>query len=588
MERIPTMDEIFSKLPAEFFEAMIKDIPAAIWVRILIANPIVKKDVLEGFSHQPGKFTKALSQSLVINRLRRRLPLDTNILKEALAGWEEDHPEILAYLTMLDGDFIAAHWRQLRDLLGPARFFLGLYLLGLFKRPGIPAILDDKTFWTQEPDEAVFEILIPSLSAWGAFIEKHPELSKKFLQSDKGADFAFELDSEQTERKGKGKFDPELQERFKKIEKRLEKVLVDLNQAGDQVAHLKIENEELRRKLKESETNFERNLTQSIAARRKEWFERYQYLDRESAARETSRLESLLQRTKRALELQKRADEEYGLVSDIRAQMLEIDLSLARIASVYADSLVVHKEVEKVKDALLTEKERLLKLPGIQKLAGNIQESGRDIVTQVHLLDPVPANLPKISRFQKVIAAISELGLAGDPELLREAVRHKRKQILERLYAQYEPDKSARKVDSHFRNLEDFVASGHGKRYDLYVDGYNVILRILAGEGDLLRNNFTQLREQFIEAATAKSRYFGRVFLVFDGIEDSRDVHGNVEIIYTDKERKTADSAIIELISAKKDKKILLVTADEEIISSVQNRIFALIDPIDFYMFVFE
>ena len=582
------MDEIFSSLPDEFYEGMIKDIPAATWVRILTSNPILKKDVLEGFSLQPGKSLKTLAQPLVIARLLRRLKLDRNILKQALSGWEEDQPAIPAYLAMLDRDFIAANWKKFRDLLGPVRFFLGLYLLGFFKQPRFLGILDEKTFWLQEPDEGVFEILVPSLSAWGGFIEGYPELAKKFLESEEGADFAFDLDSEETEPKAKSKFGPELPERFKKVEKRLEKALVDLNRAGDHITHLKSENEQLSTKLKELETNFERKLAESVALRRKEWFERYQYLDRESAAHEAPRLESLLQRTKRALELQQRADEEYGLVSEIRAKLLEIDLSLEKIASVYADSLVVHKEVEKVKEALLTEKNRLLKLPGIQKLTGNMHEGGRDLINQIHLLDPVPANLPKINRFQKVIAAISDLGFAADPEQLKEAVRHKKQQILERLYSQYEPEKNAGRRDSSFRNLEDFVESGNSRRYDLFADGYNVLLSIHAADGDLLRRNFTQLREQFIEAVTIKSKYFRKLFLVFDGVENSRDIQGNTEIIYTDKTRRTADSAIIDLISARSDKKILLVTADEEIITSVQDRIFALVDPVDFYMFVFE
>jgi hypothetical protein len=44
----------------------------------------------------------------------------------------------------------------------------------------------------------------------------------------------------------------------------------------------------------------------------------------------------------------------------------------------------------------------------------------------------------------------------------------------------------------------------------------------------------------------------------------------------------------MERITARKDKNILLVTGDEEIISSVQNRIFALIDVVAFYMFLFD
>ena len=54
------------------------------------------------------------------------------------------------------------------------------------------------------------------------------------------------------------------------------------------------------------------------------------------------------------------------------------------------------------------------------------------------------------------------------------------------------------------------------------------------------------------------------------------------------KRKSSADAVIIEKITARKDKKILLVTEDEGIISSVEHRIFALINVIDFYMFLFE
>ena len=147
--------------------------------------------------------------------------------------------------------------------------------------------------------------------------------------------------------------------------------------------------------MNECEAEFEKKLGSSIRGKRKEWFERYQSLDREGALKEAERLESLLQRTRRALELQKKADEEFGVLSDIRAKLLEIDLSLNRIEAVYAGSLVVHKEVEKVKEALLTEKARLLKLPGIGKIIGSEQAGGGEIVSRINLLDPVPANLPK-------------------------------------------------------------------------------------------------------------------------------------------------------------------------------------------------
>ena len=451
------------------------------------------------------------------------------------------------------------------------------------------AIREDD-FWTQPPDEGLFDLLTPALYVWGEFIETHPELSKKFLESNEGSGFLFDMEGEQNEHgtRGAQRVDPELRERFKKVEKKLQKTQLDLTRVGEQSNSLRSENEDLRKKLRECDTEFVKKLSDSLAERRKEWFERYQYVDREGALKEAERLESLLQRTRRALALQKRADEEYGLISDIRAKLLEIDLSLAQIEAVYAGSIVVHKEVEKVKDALLAEKNRLLKLPGIGKVIGTQPGGGGEIAARINLLDPLPVNLPKINRMLRMVGTLSEIGLVGDPAQVEEAVRHKKRQIMERLYAQFEPSRENRLHERHFRHLEDFISSGQSRLYDLFIDGYNVLLRVHGADEQFSRAGFTQFREQFIEAVAAKSRHFAKVYLVFDGVEDSRDVQANTEIIYTDKTKRSADAVIIERVTSRRDKKILLVTADEEIISSVQDRIFALIDVVDFYMFVFE
>ena len=235
-----------------------------------------------------------------------------------------------------------------------------------------------------------------------------------------------------------------MREPFKKVEKKLQKTQLELIRAGEQLNSLRSENEELRKRMRECETEFEKKLSDSLNRRRREWFERYQYLDREGAVKEAERLESLLQRTRRALELQKRADEEYGLISDIRTKLLEIDLSLDHIEAVYAGSLVVHKEVEKVKEALLSEKNRLLKLPGIQKIIGTRHADGGEIVARINLLDPVPANLPKINKLLKWSGLFRKSALISDPAQVEEAVRHKKRQIMERLYSQFEPGREER------------------------------------------------------------------------------------------------------------------------------------------------
>jgi len=586
MEPGPRDDEIFSKIPARFCDRMIRDIPTATWVRVLASNPILKKEVLEGFSLQPGKFSKMLHQPRIMGRLRRKLQTDRTFLGKMLAEWKEEQSAIVSYLAMLDTDFIAKNRWKIRALLGPERFCIGLYSLGLLNRQWAADAVQEDDDRNGPPDVGLFDLLAPTLHVWGGFIEKNPELSKRFLESTQGAGFLFDMEEDQTgQRAGR---DPELKEPFRKVEKKLQETQVELIRAGEQLNSLRRENESLRKKIRECETEFENKLSESLNQRRREWFERYQYLDKEGAGKEAERLESMLQRTRRALELQKRADEEYGLISDIRTKLLEIDLSLDHIEAVYASSLVVHKEVEKVKEALVSEKNRLLKLPGIRKVIGSHHAGESEIIARINLLDPVPVNLPKINKLLKMVGTLSEIGLVSDPAQVEEAVRHKKRQILERLYSQFEPGREERPPEAQFRHLEDFISAGQSRRYDLFIDGYNVLLRVHGGGEHFPRMDFTQFREQFIEAVAAKSRYFAKVCLVFDGVEDSRDVQANVQIIYTDKTKSSADAVIIERITARKDKNILLVTEDEGIISSVQDKIFALIDVVAFYMFLFE
>ena len=527
-----------------------------------------------------------LYQPPVMGRLRRRLQTDKIFFEKVLAEWKQEQSAAVSFLAMLDADFIAENRRKIRDLLGPERFCLCLYLLGLLSRQWAGEAIGEDDFWSQPADESLFDLLTPILDVWGEFIETHHGLAEKFLESKAGRGFLFDLEGDRTGQRARR--DPESREPFRKVEKKLQKAQLDLVRAGEQLKSLRGENEDLGKKLGECAAEFEKKLSHSLAQMRKEWFERYQALDMEKMPKEAGRLESLLQRTRRALELQKRADEEYGLVSDVRAKLLEVDLSLARIEAVYAGSLVVHKEVEKVKDALLAEKNRLLKLPGILKVIGTHLGGGGELVARINLLDPVPVNLPKINKLRKMIGALSEIGLIGDPEQVEEAVRHKKRQIMERLYSQFEPGRDDKVHERQSRHLEDFISSGRSTRYDLFIDGYNVLLRVHGADEHFSRMDFTQFREQFIEAVAARSRYFAKVYLVFDGVEDSRDVQANAEIIYTDKTKSSADAVIIERITARKDKRILLVTGDEGIISSVQDRIFALIDVVDFYMFMFE
>jgi regulator of replication initiation timing len=573
---------IFSKLPLPFYETVIRDIPAAAWVSILELYPNEKKRVLEGYSSR--KSSQLFHRSPVMDRLGAELQTNRALLEKALAGWGQERLTEVSYLGMFCPDFIARNLWKLRDLLGPGRLFAGLFVLGLIDG-GVAQAAQTDGFWSRPPEAALFDILVPTLSVWGEFIENHPEISEKFLDSKAGGAFLFELEENDSAQEQKA--DKTSCASVKKVEKKLQKVQSDLARALEQLGSLRTENEELKKKLSQCESEFERRLSSSINQKRKEWFQRYQAIDSQGALKESDRLESLLQRTRRALELQKRADEEYGVVSDISAKLLEIDLSLNRIEAVYAGSLVVHKEVEKVKEALVGEKNRLLKLPGIAKIIRPKEAGAEEIVSRINLLDPVVASLPKIKEIEKMAGPLSEIGLIEDLSQVKEAVRHKRRQIFEHLYAQFEPKNESKARKTGATHLDDFVKSGQSRGHELFIDGYNVLLSS-HGEEHFLRSDFTKFRNRFIEAVSGVSHHFSRVWLVFDGVEESSSVAANMQIIYTDRTINSADEVLIEKISRRKDKKALLVTGDEGIISLVEDKIFALINVADFYLFLFK
>lgn len=591
MSSEPKKSNFPARLPVRVFNWLIEDLTAGNWAEIFGGNPNVRRNVLEGFSFKPKKLEYALGQSAVTSRLSKHLQSDSSFLDQALQVWSEK-TAVPAYLAMLDIDFVAERWMQFRDLLGPERFCLGLLYLRAFDNPVFIKILEREDFWQRSPGESVYELLTIPMTVWRRFIRENPGAAARLsrgLNLDIVPAAAGVLSGAGHEKTIlPQKAEPESADLPKKVEKKLEKAQSELARMSGQLAGIKLENEELRRKLKENEAEFEHRLRDSAVRLKSEWFARYTGLDPKALAGEVVRLDSLLQRTKRALELQARADEEYGSVSAIRAALLEIDLSLAKIESVYANSLVVHKEVEKVKDALLDEKRRMLRLPGIRKVTGSAREGAEvELASRISLMDPVPVSLPKLNRLRDTVQHLFEAGLIDDLSELEDAVRQKRKQVMEGIYSRFDRGEAAPVRRKPCRDLDDFVGSGGSRRYVLFADGYNVLLRVHGDNEDLVRSSLTELREKFVEAVLRKSARFMKVFLVFDGVENSRDVLGNTEIIYTDKRVRSADAVIIEKVSARKDQ-VLLVTADEEIIAATRDHTFALIDPIDFYLFAFE
>ncbi len=123
-----------------------------------------------------------------------------------------------------------------------------------------------------------------------------------------------------------------------------------------------------------------------------------------------------------------------------------------------------------------------------------------------------------------------DLGFIEDPQPITQDVEHKKRQIMESMYAQYQALPKQADRGRHFQDLDDFVESGESKKYDLYLDGYNILLKLQVKGRSSSALSLTALREPFIDAVVRKSRHFRKVYLVFDGQEDSRDrqrQHGN-------------------------------------------------------------
>lgn len=576
-------------LPSSFYEALVNDIPTETWLRILKNNPTLKAAVLEGFTVPANKLERLLRQPQIGARLRRLIRSEETMLNEILQIWGQERLSIMAFLEMLDRDFVLDNWQSLKNFIGPERFLAGLKVLGLLTDAELENLVGE-AFWERQLDIELVGPMIPFWDLWHSFVQQFPQ-AKDWLQQVGPA--------EEGSVEGHRQEGTQLSVRqLRTVEERCSKLQMKLNKAEEEKSHLqqevnryRKERDGLRTRIAEHEKTRAQEVQQALASMRRKWFKRYQAVDVPSLSEADGLLESLLQRAEQAFALQRRADEEYGLTAAVRQKLLRLDLYLKEIERIYAESLVVHSEVTRTKDGLLQAKERLLKLPGIQKALepDPVSFTSTDMRRQIRLLDALPENLPRITALRAMVPPLADLGLIGDPQALIEDIEQKRRQIMENLYAQYQLLQEQSPQGRHSENLEDFVKSRESRRYDLYVDGYNILLKLHGKHRTSSPLSLTAVRGQFTEAVVRKSQLFRRVYLVFDGQEDSKDRQGNAEIIYTDKSRgNTADAYIIQAVQKRKDRLVLLATADQEIIGAVEDRIYALIDPYHFYLFVHD
>jgi hypothetical protein len=576
----------YLKPPAGFYDRLIRDVPDTAWVRYLESEPRIKSAVLEGFSDRPGKLSRLVRRPEVQVRLRRVLQKEPARLEEVLELWAEENLPFVAFVEMLDELFLLENWDPVRNLLGPERFAAVLWLLGLAQREEFLERVDG-SFWERKVEAETLEPVFPVLELWETLVRDYPEARAWWQRLRADAAPPSAAGGRPVAERPQQVPD----ERLRKLEKKLQKSRETEAGLREQVKDLRARNQDLRGRVSEWESSFRAKVEHELVKARCEWHRRYRAQDPAPLEEAENGLDAVLRRAQQAFERQREADERYGVVSAVRRRLVEVELNLREIERIEAESLMVHSDVEHVKKALLEERTKLLNRPGIDKvlrLEPDLISSG-DLRRSLRLLEAVPDNLALVQKYAEAAQRLGDLGFNEQSRRLRREVEHKRRQIMETLYARFQPEVPAERPGD-FSSLDDFLQSGRGRGYDIYVDGYNILLKAHPPcPGKTGQAALAAARESLVDAVCEKSHRFRKVHLVFDGVEDRRDVRGNVEIRYTDKKRGvTADAAIIWEINRSRNDKALLVTEDREIIESTSRRTFAVIDPLDFYTFIYD
>ncbi len=579
-----------TQLPQSFFDVIIEDISPLAWSRLLQHNPSLRTQVLEGFSGRPSRLPKLIHQRQTMARLRRILQGDPSLLEEVLQTWGQEKLSLMAFLEMLHHEFIRENLLHLKNLLKPERLLAGLHLLDCLHEELHPHITQDH-FWKRELDLEVLEPLVPVFELWREITGEVPQLST-WMEELTG----LRLSHKETQKQpppapgGREAKNHREDETRKRLERKLAGAHEEMRALREQGQRYRLEAEEARSSLTELQGSFQKELKEALRKQHEAWYQRFQKADLPVLGETAGRLEKVLTRAHRALELQKEADDKYGLVSDVRRKLLELDGLLEEMEKIHDQSMFVHQEVTRVKGELEREKKRLLETPGMEKVLRDLPSSitAQSLEQHIRLLDASLQSLPRLSRLTEVVHRLENEGFLENAEALKETIQAKKYQIFAPLYGRFQPPRGEPATQKFLPEFEDFVHSGRGKNHDLYVDGYNILLNA-QGIEQSSSSPLAELREEFIERVCEKSRFFKKVHLVFDGIEHYRDQIKNTEIIYTDRVRGVdADNFIIQAIRRRKDRNALLVTADQEIIEATEHKVYAFMDPCHFYLFVFE
>jgi hypothetical protein len=597
-ERVEEKTELLRsfQIPESFYRVIVADISADAWLKLLKAMPHRRDVLFKGYGVRPEKMRRHLGQPEIQGRLRRMLREDSTFLLEILDAWGVEQLKTMVFLEVLDPSYLVDELGNFKDLIGPERFFAALFLLDRFLEDQVRATITPE-YWERRMDTDAMQVLLPFAEFCEDLLQQEPQW-QDLWPTAAGTECLFGAGS-QTAPAAEPKEDAALlrrrlraaEERQKSVEAKLTKFKEEHRQLQEELQQHRQDQEALRLTLVAREADFEERLEAELDRHRLERWERYQDVVEAPLTEAAGRIENLIRRADLAFQRQRQADEEFGSISSVRQQLLQVNLYLREIERIYADSLVIHADVTRTKEALLRERERILRLPGIERVLR--QEPALALPDRlrqrVQLLDPVPANLPRVMQLRELVRQLREGEFTEDAEQLAELVSHKQRQIMETLYARFQQGRQDRAKQRWVRDLDELTGTGASQDYDLFVDGYNILLMVHDAASDSLKASFAALREQFITALVSKSHWFHRIVAVFDGVLESRERHGNVDIVYADRNLgNSADAVIIRGLQKRSSQRTLLVTADREIIEQTARNVYAVIDPCHFYSLLFD
>ncbi len=572
--------------PREFYASVLEGINPELFFESTSEYPELQSTIFEGFSLSRKKMKRIMSQGEIKSRIRNLARHSSRFLDFLIRLWGKEHKETIQFFRCLNPEFIWENFDRFKDVFGPADFFCVLYNVEVSDEETDITRRFGEDFWERKL-EVSLEFLAP-LTMVSKFLvhddDPGPEESQKesgtnaIVEESRGARKKLEKKLKKQQEAIKG-----LEARIEKLNKRHKKDVETIERYRQQVA-------ECRRELEHKKSRMDEVVRREKRRVIRELFANYEDVSMEQDLDSLNvSLDSIFEQADRALRLQQEADREYGKISELRTKLMKLEQYLDEISKIYADSVLIHSEVRKVKRLLDRQKEKILSLPRSELLLSERRDSWeQQIVKKISLLEPSLKSLRKLKHIKSSVTELDDIGLDIDARYIRSAIEKREYTILrylsEKFCAEIDPAGEIEIVE----DFNKFITSNTSKSYDLYVDAYNILLSANDNR-PIPEDIFREMRENFTRAIINLGPNFKHVYLVFDGRGFDKERHGNVDIIFADRFRgESADEIIIRLIRRRKDNRAVLATADREIIKQSEENVFATIEPHNFFSCLYD